>query len=135
MAIALPKLGSSFFENRSLAGNFSSAVAGFAGGIGIGTVTTGAGSGAGGAATTGGVGSGGGVVTTGAGGSMTAGAGVAGCGAGAGAAGTGAGGSLATGGTGACAMLVRSVTAKAPTRKTSDRPNTAIKRVLMRLPI
>jgi hypothetical protein len=31
--------------------------------------------------------------------------------------------------------LVRSVTAKAPTRKTSERPNTAKKRVIMRLPI
>jgi hypothetical protein len=37
MAIAWPRLGSFAPENNSLAGNFSSAIAGFAGGIGAAT--------------------------------------------------------------------------------------------------
>src|ERR1700688_1955021 len=135
MAMALPSVGSCWAEKRVLAGRVSSLVAvaaGRAGGIGAGTVTTGAGACSGGAVTTGG-----GVT---AGGSVAAGALTAGDVAASGAAGTGVIGTGATCGAGAgwlgvCAMLTRPASAKAPTSNTSDKPDTAIKRGLMTLSI
>lgn len=134
--MALPSVGNSTCEKSCFAGCLSSAIAGFAGGIGVGTAAAGAGGI--GALTTG---AGGGIMTAGAGSGVDITGGVSGAGGatddGAGDEGTGAataaGWSVCAGGV--CATAIRSAMAKPPATRMKVRAKRAAIRMTMVCPI